>query len=75
MSGVVDNRVLEIPHKIRVIRRGLAGHKPIEAIERLLFFIRNYPTNAELLKTSRVNASRGRICWEDFHAVTKSRSG
>ena len=37
-------------HKISVIRRGLAGHKPIEAIERLLFFIRKYPTNSELLK-------------------------
>ena len=36
--------------KINVIRRGLAGHKPIEAIERLLFFIRKYPTNAELLR-------------------------
>ncbi len=38
-------------HKISVIRRGLAGHKPIEAIERLLFFIKKYPTNAELLKS------------------------
>jgi len=38
-------------HKIGIIRRGLAGHKPIEAIERLLFFIRKYPTNAELLKS------------------------
>jgi transcription termination factor Rho len=38
-------------HKIGVIRRGLAGHKPIEAIERLLFFIRKYPTNAELLQS------------------------
>lgn len=37
-------------HKINVIRRGLAGHKPIEAIERLLFFIRKYPTNTELLR-------------------------
>jgi transcription termination factor Rho len=37
-------------HKIGVIRRGLAGHKPLEAIERLLFFIRKYPTNADLLK-------------------------
>ena len=36
-------------HKIGVIRRGLAGHKPIEAIERLLFFIRKYSTNRELL--------------------------
>ncbi len=38
-------------HKIGVIRRGLAGHKPVEAIERLLFFIRKYPTNTELLKS------------------------
>ena len=37
-------------HKISVIRRGLAGHKPIEAIERLLFFVRKYPTNEQLLK-------------------------
>ena len=37
-------------HKISLIRRGLAGHKPIEAIERLLFFIRKYPTNEQLLK-------------------------
>jgi len=37
-------------HKINVIRRGLAGHKPIEAIERLLFFLRKYPTNLEMLK-------------------------
>jgi transcription termination factor Rho len=37
-------------HKINVIRRGLAGHKPIEAMERLLFFIRKYPSNAEMLK-------------------------
>ncbi len=37
-------------HKINVIRRGLAGHKPIEAIERLLFFIRKFPTNTELLR-------------------------
>ena len=38
-------------HKIGIIRRGLAGHKPLEAIERLLFFIRKYPTNTELLKS------------------------
>ncbi len=38
-------------HKINVIRRGLAGHKPIEAIERLLHFIRKYPTNAEMLRS------------------------
>ncbi len=38
-------------HKINVIRRGLAGHKPIEAIERLLTFIRRYPTNKEMLES------------------------
>ncbi|MEO6053054.1 MAG: transcription termination factor Rho [Chthoniobacterales bacterium] len=37
-------------HKINIIRRGLAGHKPIEAIERLLFFLKKYPTNTEMLK-------------------------
>ncbi|MBX9742351.1 MAG: transcription termination factor Rho [Chthoniobacterales bacterium] len=36
-------------HKINIIRRGLAGHKPIEAIDRILFFIRKYPTNADVL--------------------------
>ncbi|KAB2644508.1 MAG: transcription termination factor Rho [Verrucomicrobia bacterium] len=37
-------------HKINIIRRGLAGHKPLEAIDRILFFIRKYPTNVEVLK-------------------------
>ena len=53
LSGTRREELLlpeEALHKISVIRRGLAGHKPIEAIERLLFFIRKYPTNAELLK-------------------------
>ncbi len=53
LSGTRREELLLTPeelHKISVIRRGLAGHKPIEAIERLLFFIRKYPTNAELLK-------------------------
>ncbi len=36
-------------HKINVIRRGLAGHKPMEAMERLLFFLRKFPTNAQML--------------------------
>lgn len=35
--------------KINVIRRGLAGHKPIEAIERLLSFLKKFPTNAQML--------------------------
>jgi transcription termination factor Rho len=37
-------------HKIAIIRRGLAGHKPIEAIERLLFFAKKFPTNAQMLR-------------------------
>jgi transcription termination factor Rho len=36
-------------HKINIIRRGLAGHKPMEAIDRLLFFLRKFPTNAQML--------------------------
>ena len=36
-------------HKINVIRRGLAGHKPIEAIERLLSILKKFPTNAQML--------------------------
>ncbi len=36
--------------KIGVIRRGLAGHKPQEAIERVLSFLKRFPTNTQLLK-------------------------
>ncbi len=53
-SGTRREELLLTPeelHKINVIRRGLAGHKPMEAIERLLFFIRKYPTNAEMLSS------------------------
>lgn len=52
MSGTRREELL-IPadnlHKINIIRRGLAGHKPFEAIERLLFFLQKYPTNDEML--------------------------
>ncbi len=37
-------------HKIHVIRRGLAGYKPEEAIDRLLFFAKKCPTNAQMLR-------------------------
>jgi transcription termination factor Rho len=37
-------------HKINVLRRGLAGHKPMEAVERLLFFLKKFPTNAQMLR-------------------------
>jgi transcription termination factor Rho len=36
--------------KINLIRRGLAGHKPQEAIERLLMFVKKFPTNTQMLK-------------------------
>ena len=36
-------------HKIHLIRRGLSGHKPSEAMERLLFFLGKSPGNAQML--------------------------
>ncbi len=35
--------------KISLIRRGLAGHRPTEAMERLLFFLKKYHSNAQML--------------------------
>lgn len=35
--------------KVQLIRRALAGHKPIEAMERLLFFLRKYSNNTQML--------------------------
>ncbi|MDO5473360.1 MAG: transcription termination factor Rho [Akkermansia sp.] len=35
--------------KIQLIRRALANHKPEEAMERLLFFMRKFPNNAQML--------------------------
>ncbi|MEZ5302300.1 MAG: transcription termination factor Rho [Verrucomicrobiales bacterium] len=35
--------------KIHLIRRGLSGHKPIEAIQRLLSFVERFPSNAQML--------------------------
>ncbi len=36
-------------HKLSMIRRGLSGHKPIEAMERLLFFMKKFPNNAQMM--------------------------
>ena len=36
--------------KVRLIRRGLANHKPAEAMERLLFFLKRCHTNAQLMQ-------------------------
>ena len=35
--------------KMHLIRRALAGHKPPEAMERLLFFMKRCPSNAQML--------------------------
>jgi transcription termination factor Rho len=36
-------------HKIHLIRRGLSGHKPVEAMERLLFFLKKFSNNPQML--------------------------
>ncbi len=36
-------------HKINLIRRGLAGHRPEEAMERLNFFLKRFDNNAQML--------------------------
>jgi transcription termination factor Rho len=53
LSGTRREELLLQPwelDKINLIRRGLAGHKPVEAIERLLMFVKKFPTNAQMLK-------------------------
>ena len=35
--------------KIHMLRRGLAGHKPIEALQRVLSLLERYPSNAQML--------------------------
>jgi transcription termination factor Rho len=35
--------------KIHLIRRGLSGHRPAEAMERLLYFIKKFPNNPQML--------------------------
>jgi transcription termination factor Rho len=36
-------------HKIHLIRRGLSGHRPVEAMERLLYFLKKFPNNPQML--------------------------
>ena len=53
LSGTRREELLLAPfelEKINMIRRGLAGHKPGEAIERLLMFVKKFPTNGQMLK-------------------------
>lgn len=35
--------------KIHMLRRGLAGHKPIDAIQRVITLMERYPSNAQML--------------------------
>ena len=35
--------------KIHMLRRGLAGHKPIEALQRVLSLLERYPSNAQMM--------------------------
>ncbi len=51
-SGTRREELLIPPHqweKISLIRRGLAGHRPVEAIERLLSIMERFPSNAQML--------------------------
>lgn len=51
-SGTRREELLLPPHqlaKIHVIRRGLSGHKPDEAIQRLLSFCERFPNNNQML--------------------------
>ena len=51
-SGTRREELIMAEHqlnKIHLIRRGLAGHRPEEAIERLLFFLKRFPNNAQML--------------------------
>jgi len=53
LSGTRREELLLQPwelEKINLIRRGLAGHKPEEAIQRLLMFVKKFPTNTQMLK-------------------------
>jgi transcription termination factor Rho len=40
--------------RIHFLRRGLAGCRPLDAIERLLFFLKKFPTNEQMLREIRV---------------------
>ncbi|MBQ3143385.1 MAG: transcription termination factor Rho [Akkermansia sp.] len=43
--------------KVRLIRRGLANYKPTDAMERLLFFLRRCPSNAQLIMDIKSRSS------------------
>jgi len=39
--------------KIHFLRRGLSGCRPLDAIERLLFYLKKFPTNEQMLREIR----------------------
>ncbi|MDL5054710.1 transcription termination factor Rho [Oscillatoria laete-virens NRMC-F 0139] len=52
-SGTRREELLVPAHeleKMNKVRRGLAGHQPDQAMERLLSFLQKYPTNSEFLR-------------------------
>ena len=51
-SGTRREELLLAPHmleKIQILRRGLSGHKPDEAMQRLLSFLERFSSNAQML--------------------------
>ena len=51
-SGTRREEILIPDHmlyKIHLIRRGLSGHRPVEAMERLLFFLKKFSNNPQML--------------------------
>ncbi|NBV86640.1 MAG: transcription termination factor Rho [Verrucomicrobia bacterium] len=40
----------DLLQKIYFLRRGLSGAKPLDAIDRLLFYLRKFPTNEQMLR-------------------------
>ncbi len=58
-SGTRREELLLPPHvleKIYVIRRGLSGYRPVDAMEWLLKCMQRYPTNAQMLMDIKVTA-------------------
>jgi transcription termination factor Rho len=62
--------------KINTIRRGLAGRRPVEAIERLLSFLRKFPTNAQVLRetgSGRAKSQERSVAVLPFESLSASK--
>jgi transcription termination factor Rho len=44
----------DLLNRIHFLRRGLSGCRPLDAIERLLFFLKKFPTNEQMLREIKV---------------------